>query len=697
MKRTLLVMMLMAAAMLAVTSCMDNDVYDPNKNPDDKPTLDLSFKFALKSSKTLSLSAFDGEGNPGKNVLFNVYIENPVTEEGISHAVEPVYANYTNEQGMLQAQITLPEYVKQLYVHPVTSGYGKIQTVDVADGMSLTFRGVASPALTETRAATRSLDISQVTHKRIYNRYNMFSPFTKADANGNGVLIPGKSPLVTKEELSAEFVNLVNSWYPERAFQSEELLNLSSDLVVTDAGGAEIWVTYIGDGNFGVNNGFGSLLYYNYEAGELTSNADSYKGEKTDVNPNDTGVRMTMIFPNVSSAHCASGIKVQLLYWDKNKEEYSTVFPKDTHIGFVFARNSYKSGTAIDEVKSYWFAQPKNGSPSNIHYPNYEVFYSTPCLNGAGIDKSNAIIRSCPDYDCLVAGMDARYWNDSSVSNDRDYNDVLFKIVANPPKGITPEHEINPDPVLPYDAQHGTLAFEDLWPIRGDYDFNDLIIDYTYKRVKTSSGISEVRLTLKPVARGGSKENGFAIELPFPAGMVRSVTGATLESGNDYATLIVWNNTDNEFGGKGIINTDKSQSYKDIPATEVTVVLKTTLTDAEVNFVKFNSFIFVDGKRGHEIHLVDYAPTLKMDVSQFGSEDDRSDVSKGIYYRMDNTFPWALDIPRTSSASPSWRYPVEGTDITKVYLNYEKWTQNKTDYNWFDASVASNVNKDKLY
>lgn len=684
---------------LTAASCMDNDVYDPNKHSD-KPALDLSFSFALKSSKSLSLSAFNAEGNPEKGVLFNVYLEDPRTDEGISHVAEPAYTGYTNNQGILQAQITLPENVRKLYVCPVTFGFGQVQAVDVAESMSLTFHAVAFPVFAGTRAETRAVDLSQIIHKRIYDkRYAVFSAFAADDADSNGILIPGKSPLVTKEELPVAFLDLVNSWYPEKSFQNEEALNLSSDLVVTDNAGAEIWVTYIGDGNFGAENGYGSLLYYNYEAGELTSSADFYKGE--DGNPDDAGMRLTMIFPNVNSVQCASGIKVQLLYWDKHEGKYSTVFPKDTRVGFVFARAAYKKlGSAIDDAGSYWFAQPVNAPITNHNYPKYELFYSTPCLNGKGINKSNAIIRSCPDYGCLIAGMDARYWDDTSVKNDRDYNDVLFKIVSNPPKGITPEHNIDPvEPVSPFDAQHGTLTFEDRWPVRGDYDFNDLVIDYTYKRIKSVSGIDKVQLSLKPVARGGTKESGFGIELPFPARLVDGVSGATLENpgSGENAVLIVWNNTNSVFGGSGIVNTNKSQSYRSVPATEVTVGLNAPLADAEVNFIGFNPFIFVDGERGHEIHLVDYAPTSKMDISLLGMELDRSDASKGVYYRMDNTYPWALDIPRTSSSSPSWRYPAETEDITGVYLNYEKWTQNKTNYDWFDASVTGNVNKDKLY
>ncbi|WP_291528939.1 LruC domain-containing protein [Bacteroides sp. UBA939] len=683
--RTLLSAITLAVASLFVVSCINNDVYDPNRKVDDDPTLDLSFSFALKTSKNISLSAYNATGKPGKGVLFNVYVENPGTNEGISHEVEPVYTGYTNNQGVLQARITVPGNVKQLYVHPVTSGYGQVQTVDVAESMSLSFYGVAFPALTETRAA---IDVSDTP---ISPRYNINSPFGNNGVGDKGILIPGKSPLITSEELSTDFVNLVNSWYPEKKFEDEEAIKESSDLVVMDNNGTEVWITYIGDGNFGVH--YSSLLYYNYKEGELTSNSDVYKGEN-----NTTGLRMTMAFPNVSSRDCPSGIKVQLLYWDKDKGEYNTIFPKGTHIGFAFARSSYLTGP-VHNPKSFSFSAPRNpqvsSSTSNPGYPDYELFYSTPALNGGGLDKANAIIRSCPDYNCIVAGMDARYWDD--VDNDRDFNDVLLKITTASPGAIAPDNEIIPEPVPAFDAQHGTLAFEDLWPWKGDYDFNDLVVNYTYKRIKNASGINEIQLSLKPVARGGAVKSGFGIELPFSAGMIKEVTGAVLEAGNDKATLIVWDDTNGAFGGPGIINTYKSLGYNDIPATEVTITLQNPLTDAEADYMKFNPFVYVNGDRGHEIHLVDFAPTSKMDASLFGTGLDRSDASQGIYYRMDNTYPWALDIPRTSSSSPSWRYPLESEDIAGAYLNYERWSQDKTNYNWFDASLPGNADTDKLY
>lgn len=696
-----LIFISLGVTLLTVFSCMDKDVYDPGKEKNENDELDLTFNFALKSEKAVTLTATDAFGSPQAGVQFNIYLENPCTEEGISHDAVPAYTGYTGKDGALSASISLPHGIKQLYVYPATAGFGEMRTTEVMDNISLHFQSVPFPVASTTRAAgTRAFDASQIVPKRIAKRYNIFSPYLAGAADANGVLIPGGSPLVSKETLDNGFLNQINSWYPELSFQSEELLKSSSDIIVTDDNGAEVWVTYISDGGFCINNPFvyTSVLYYNYEPGDLTSVSDVYKGEPANGSFNTTGLRMTLLFPNIHSRLCPAGLRVQLLYWDQSEEAYSSVFPKGTHIGFVTARSSYKKEfKAIDDADAYWFAQPVSAASPNSHCPTYELFYSTPCLNGKGLNMTNAITRVCSDYNCIVVGMDVRYWDD--VKSDRDFNDALFKVVANPPEGIVPENGIDPDPVLPFDAQYGTLAFEDLWPSRGDYDFNDFVVDYTYNRIKPSAaGITELRLSFRPLARGASKAIGFGIELPFPAGMVKNVEGATLESGNDNATLIVWNNTDEAFQGRGgILNTRKgSPRVEPIPAN-VKVTLSTPLSDAEVKFLKFNPFIFVEGNRGHEVHLVDYAPTFKVDNSLFGTLDDRSDAGKRIFYRMDNTYPWALDIPRTSSSASSWRYPAESENITETYLNYEKWVKDKTDNGWFDSSVPGNVDSDKLY
>ncbi len=60
----------------------------------------------------------------------------------------------------------------------------------------------------------------------------------------------------------------------------------------------------------------------------------------------------------------------------------------------------------------------------------------------------------------------------------------------------------------------GTLAFEDLWPGKGDYDFNDLVIDYQFLiTTNTSNYVESVQGTFIIRAIGASFENGFGFQL----------------------------------------------------------------------------------------------------------------------------------------------------------------------------------------
>ncbi|MBZ0243027.1 MAG: LruC domain-containing protein, partial [Bacteroidales bacterium] len=60
----------------------------------------------------------------------------------------------------------------------------------------------------------------------------------------------------------------------------------------------------------------------------------------------------------------------------------------------------------------------------------------------------------------------------------------------------------------------GTLAFEDLWPYKGDYDFNDLVLDYQFEIVTTTTNhVEKVIATMTIKAFGASFENGFGFQL----------------------------------------------------------------------------------------------------------------------------------------------------------------------------------------
>jgi hypothetical protein len=58
--------------------------------------------------------------------------------------------------------------------------------------------------------------------------------------------------------------------------------------------------------------------------------------------------------------------------------------------------------------------------------------------------------------------------------------------------GVSDQFDDYPDDPLrafnnfyPSEDGFGTLAFEDLWPGKGDFDFNDMVIDYSINQILT--------------------------------------------------------------------------------------------------------------------------------------------------------------------------------------------------------------------
>ncbi len=674
---------IISALLLLCGSCIDND-RDLNMNSDKEPledVLDTSFDFSLKSEKEIIVTTINAEGIPQSQVLVGVFAENPYEGDGVfKPSVQPIMLTYTDTDGTLTAKLPVYSNLSSLFVVPMTSGYGAMQEIKVSNYMSVQLVGATFPTATTSHNTRSSNRIAT----SISNLYQLYTIYSDSEVDRNGIPIVGASSLISKELLSPVFVNKVNSIFPELQNVQKADLHKSSDLIVTDENGAEVWITYIGDGGFSINNKtvYNSLYYYNYEAGELKDRGDILS------------LRMTQALPNTNEVYCPSGLRIQLLYWDKATQQYSTIFPKGSYIGFAAARKGYKKdGSDITVKGGYSFV---NTSYPMVGNNCHGFYFSTPQLNFT--NTTQAVAHVIDEYNCIVSGFDIRRSDDPA--SDFDFNDILFKITSSPVLSVRPEDEFDIiDEYLPTEAIHGTLAFEDQWPYKGDYDFNDVVVNYTYSMAKnTDNTINKVKLSFTPIAKGAANYTriGFGIEIPIDYADVdlNSVTGASVETGNEYLTLIVWDMNNQFFGNQGFVNTDKGVQHIDAETIEVEIALRDGITN--LSFFKFNPFIFVN-ERGKEIHLVDYKPTAKMNYDYFKQGHDNSDVTAGVYYRMDNLYPWVLDFPRLSSDSPAWRYPKEKSNITNAYLFYNEWVKNRSNLYWFDANAAGNVNEEELY
>ncbi len=252
-------------------------------------------------------------------------------------------------------------------------------------------------------------------------------------------------------------------------------------------------------------------------------------------------------------------------------------------------------------------------------------------------------------------------------------------------------------------AGFASLAFEDLWPGKGDYDFNDLVIDYRFTTVTNASNkVADVLCTFVIRAIGAGQSNGFGFQLSNAnvSAADMTVSGSDLrsnyiqlddngtEANQNKPTVIVFDDVNQVMppeGGFGVnVEPDKPWVKPDTILISIAFTTNKYISD-DIDLIHFNPFLIVNKTRGKEIHLPDYPPTALVDASLFGTMDDSSNPNTGRYYKTANNLPWALNI------SESFDYLIEKNEITTGYLkfydwavssgaNYPDWYKNKAGY-----------------
>ncbi len=237
---------------------------------------------------------------------------------------------------------------------------------------------------------------------------------------------------------------------------------------------------------------------------------------------------------------------------------------------------------------------------------------------------------------------------------------------------------------------YGTLAFEDLWPAQGDYDFNDLVVDYQFRSITNSENyVAEIQADFVVRAIGASFENGFGFQFPNTTISSENITVTGYSINNDYITLdnnglensqnkptvIVFDNAFDVLprpGGESGVNTDPLGTFQ-VPLDTVKIIITLEpgqYTENEINISNFNPFMIVQMTRGKEIHLPDYAPTALVDQQYFNTLHDDSNSVEGRYYKNENNLPWCINIYE------SFAYPSEKNEIVDAYLKFSIWAQN---------------------
>ncbi len=237
-----------------------------------------------------------------------------------------------------------------------------------------------------------------------------------------------------------------------------------------------------------------------------------------------------------------------------------------------------------------------------------------------------------------------------------------------------------------------TIAFEDQWPSKGDFDLNDVLLTYKYNAITNASNVVvHVTGSYTLIATGGTRQNGFGIEFPLLPGAVSNVTGGTLEGGQSKAVIILFTNMRDEMA---TWNTQPGVAQTTPKTYQIDFDVAGGPTLDAFGF-SYNPFIInAGGTPRAEVHLVGKTPTSLADATLFGTSDDNTNVAAGRYYVTKTGLPYAIDIP----IAP-FNYPTEATDITTAYLHFADWAQSGgilyTD--WYSNTASGYRNNALIY
>ncbi len=252
----------------------------------------------------------------------------------------------------------------------------------------------------------------------------------------------------------------------------------------------------------------------------------------------------------------------------------------------------------------------------------------------------------------------------------------------------------------PSQTAYNTLAFEDFWPMLGDYDMNDLIVWYRITATVDASGeVLDILFRGELVARGAGFGNGFG--LSFSSLEATDVYSANLningnavfvsaENGHSGELVyILFNDARSYLPYNGIFNfynTEAGDQRQTLPF-QFSLELNRPKSLGILNTMFFNPFLIKDGNRDIEIHLPDHPPTDLADLSYFGTENDASAPENSHYYRSHRNLPWALNI------STQWSHPLEGIDIILSYPDMATWIESNgnRNSNWYLSPDTAKV------
>jgi LruC domain-containing protein len=247
---------------------------------------------------------------------------------------------------------------------------------------------------------------------------------------------------------------------------------------------------------------------------------------------------------------------------------------------------------------------------------------------------------------------------------------------------------------FPSASTFATVAFEDFWPKKGDYDLNDVVVHYRITETLKDDEVIKSSIYGKLGAYGANFHSGFAIRLKGldPSDIDMSTTrqlhngvqlaDSGLESGVSDASFIISSDL-TEVNGSSCDYYRTENGCKEAENFNFELHIEATFSadTSGLMAMPYDPFILANTNQLHndvvtpitgkrwEIHLPDQSPTSLFDDNMFGLEDDDSYHVLSKYFKTVLNHPWALFM------TVEWSWPTEQTDVLQAYPSFQDYVE----------------------
>ncbi len=654
---------ILISAIIAIVSfsCVKSNVVHP-------PEPDLNDYFDFTTIENIKLT-IDYKIDYNTPILFYVYDQNPfiTIENGaeiLNLEIPPIFKGLTQNYGKFSGDISIKKAVKEIYIYSSTLGVPQLLKANI-NSVNIS----VSPTDPNNHVVYSTLVKSSnafINNNAVQN-YRLLG-----DWDNQGVPNYLKSPKVS---IPASLINDINESLPESKpvpVHNPHYIANGVQSAIHIIENARVEIVFLHEGA-----SFRNVLgYFHYPTNSPPTSVDQ--------------IDKIIAFPNASlpgsGGNLAVGSRVELKYWDGNS--FQEIFPPGVSIGWFIIANGFRNETI---------------SPTQPHFYSLEQF--NPEVNPAL--KPHNVLLYDPDRKIVIVGFEDI---NREQRSDNDFNDLVFYTTATPETaiqytdlpllkksndsdgdGIPDDRDEFPNDAnivltrhYPAENTYYTIAYEDLWPNRGDYDMNDVVIGYNSTHfINNQNQVIKTIDRFEPIWSGGVLDVGFGYQLgvassrvagvnitsPYPISTRYNVAANGTENGQSKATIMVVD----DYTKLNLRNKIENGRYN------IEVVFTTPVSITELTTPPYNPFIVVNVRRGMEVHLPNHPPTDLADKSILGKYNDKSNPLIGRYYVSDDNMPFAILIPGV------FRIPPESVSIKDFYPRFLPWSKSfgQEDADWY--------------